>query len=51
MNYGASITAFAAIGLGLDLVILCLPLPVIRGLQMSFRRKIELLAIFWLGAL
>ena len=51
MNYGASITAFAAIGLGLDLVILGLPLPVITGLQLSYRRKVELLVVFWLGAL
>lgn len=51
MNYGAFLTAFTAMDIVLDLIILCLPLPVIRSLQMDFRRKMSLLGIFWLGAL
>ena len=50
-NYGAFITAFAAMDIALDIIILCLPIPVIRGLNMSTRRKFTLVGIFWLGAL
>jgi hypothetical protein len=35
----------------LDIAILCLPIPAIINLQMEIRRKIALIAIFWLGAL
>ena len=49
INYGAFITAFAAMDIALDTVILCLPMPVIKNLHMSTRRKFTLLGIFWLG--
>ncbi|KAI0883800.1 uncharacterized protein GGS22DRAFT_166123 [Annulohypoxylon maeteangense] len=46
-----------ALGLGqvassftLDLIVLCLPLPVISRLNMKSERKIALILIFWLGA-
>ena len=35
----------------LDLFILCMPIPVIRSLQISTRRKWLLGGVFWLGAL
>lgn len=47
----------AAVGLGqvassftLDLIVLCMPLPVISRLNMNRERKIALVLIFWLGA-
>jgi len=49
MNYGAFITAFAAMDIFLDIVTLCLPIPAIRKLQMSRTRKFQLMGIFWLG--
>ncbi|KAI1746572.1 hypothetical protein F4782DRAFT_545041 [Xylaria castorea] len=45
INYGAFLTSFAAIDLVLDIVILCLPFPVIRNLQVNRSRKFLLLAI------
>ncbi|MCJ1245199.1 hypothetical protein MMC30_002400 [Trapelia coarctata] len=49
MDYFAFITAFAAMDITLDLVILCLPLTVIRSLNMNKKRKILLAGVFWLG--
>ncbi|KAI4869231.1 hypothetical protein F4820DRAFT_444353 [Hypoxylon rubiginosum] len=49
INYGAFLTSFAAIDLALDIVILCLPIPVIHSLQMNRRRKFLLLGVFWMG--
>ncbi|OTA98049.1 hypothetical protein M426DRAFT_28823 [Hypoxylon sp. CI-4A] len=49
INYGAFITSFAAIDLALDIVILCLPIPIIRNLHMNRRRKFLLLGVFWVG--
>ena len=37
--------------IALDLLILCMPLPVIKRLHISTRRKWLLGAVFWLGAL
>ncbi|KAI0398798.1 hypothetical protein F4802DRAFT_114603 [Xylaria palmicola] len=49
INYGAFLTSFAAIDLLLDIVILCLPFPVIRNLQVDQSRKFLLLGVFSLG--
>ncbi|KAI1163885.1 hypothetical protein F5B18DRAFT_651209 [Nemania serpens] len=49
LNYGAFLTSFAAIDLVLDIVILCLPFPVIRNLQVDRNKKFLLLGVFSLG--
>ncbi|TGO70129.1 hypothetical protein BOTNAR_0003g00220 [Botryotinia narcissicola] len=49
MNYGAMVTSFAAMDIFLDVLILCLPLPVIKHLQMTRTRKFQIVGIFWLG--
>ncbi|CAJ2513881.1 Uu.00g020000.m01.CDS01 [Anthostomella pinea] len=49
INYGAFLTSFAAIDLALDIIILCLPFPVIRNLQVDRNRKFLLLGIFSMG--
>lgn len=41
----------AVLDIVLDLAILSLPLPVIRGLQISARRKVSVAGIFLLGIL
>ena len=51
LDLGAWVIAMAASDVALDLTTLCLPLPIIRSLQISTRRKISLLGIFWLGFL
>ncbi|KAF2705433.1 hypothetical protein K504DRAFT_460186 [Pleomassaria siparia CBS 279.74] len=49
INYGAFITSFAAIDLLLDVIILSMPLPVIRNLHVTTRKKILIMGIFWMG--
>ncbi|KAL5117423.1 hypothetical protein ACEQ8H_004739 [Pleosporales sp. CAS-2024a] len=49
INYGAFITSFAAIDLVLDVIILCLPVPVIRHLQINTHKKFLVIGIFWMG--
>ncbi|KAH7316783.1 hypothetical protein B0I35DRAFT_512661 [Stachybotrys elegans] len=49
INYGAFLTAFAAIDLALDIVILCLPIPVVRSLHVTRNKKFLLVGIFWMG--
>jgi hypothetical protein len=51
INYGAFITSFAAIDLVLDVVILCLPVPVVRQLQIKTSKKFLITGIFWMGVL
>lgn len=41
----------AALEIAYDLAVLCFPLPMIRGLQISQRRKWSIVGIFWLGGL
>ena len=41
----------AALDISLDVVVLSLPIPVIKNLQISTKRKISLLGMFWLGLL
>ncbi len=42
--------AQVASSFALDVLVLCLPLPVISRLNMKTRRKLALILIFWLGA-
>ena len=51
MNYGAFLLAFAAMDMVLDLIILSLPLPLIKNLHISTRRKVLLIGVLWLGVL
>lgn len=51
INYGAFLTSFAAIDLFLDIVILCLPLPVIHKLHINRNKKLLLVGVFWMGFL
>lgn len=43
--------AVAGMSLIFDIIVLCFPLPVIKNLQMSSRRKLYIIGILWLGAL
>lgn len=49
INYDGLLVSTAAISMALDVIILCMPLPVVSGLQMSFKRKVVVMGIFWLG--
>jgi len=48
-NIGTAELAVAAINMVLDVVIVCLPLPVIWKLQMPVQKKIGVTAVFALG--
>lgn len=48
-NYPAYDRAYAIMSLIFDVLVLCFPLPVIRSLKMSTKRKITVSGIFWLG--
>ncbi|KAJ8111240.1 hypothetical protein ONZ43_g5669 [Nemania bipapillata] len=48
-NYSDFSLAFAGMSLVFDVIVLCFPIPVIRGMQMTWTRKFQVLAIFWLG--
>ncbi|KAI2625764.1 hypothetical protein GGR54DRAFT_513330 [Hypoxylon sp. NC1633] len=48
-NYNDFSLAFAGMSIVFDVIVLCFPIPVIRNLQMTWTRKIQVLAIFWLG--
>ena len=50
-SHGVTEVAIAATDIVMDIVILCLPLPMITGLQMDRKRKLIILGIFWLGTL
>jgi hypothetical protein len=51
INFGVWSITMSAIDVALDAIVLCLPIPMIRNLKISTRRKISLLGIFWLGLL
>jgi hypothetical protein len=51
INYGAFLTSFAAIDLFLDIVILCMPFPVIYSLHVDVRKKLLIIGVFWMGFL
>ncbi|MCJ1285829.1 hypothetical protein MMC26_005170 [Xylographa opegraphella] len=48
-NFFLFLTIMAALNILLDLITVCLPLFVIRSLQMSFKRKLVIASIFSLG--
>ncbi|KAF3063603.1 hypothetical protein GL218_01428 [Daldinia childiae] len=48
-DYNGFSLAFAGMSIVFDVVVLCFPIPVIHKLQMNWTRKLQLLAIFWLG--
>lgn len=37
--------------IALDVLVLCMPLPIILKLHMTMKKKIGVILIFWLGAL
>lgn len=41
--------SFGAFSIFFDVVILCLPIPMIKSLRVNLKQKISILAIFWLG--
>ncbi|KAL7912261.1 hypothetical protein GGI35DRAFT_310550 [Trichoderma velutinum] len=48
-NYNQFSLAFAGMSIVFDVIVLLFPIPVIRKLQMNSGRKVQVLAIFWLG--
>ncbi|KAL7917298.1 hypothetical protein ACQKWADRAFT_45738 [Trichoderma austrokoningii] len=48
-DYNQFSLAFAGMSIVFDVIVLFFPIPVIRKLQMNRRRKIQVVAIFWLG--
>lgn len=51
LKFGTIIVSLTIADIALDLIILILPLPVIRGLQIDKKQKIHVAGIFLLGAL
>lgn len=51
LNFPALLTAFAVLDIALDILVLSLPIPVIKSLHMTTRKKFYLAGIFLLGAL
>lgn len=51
INADALYIATAGLGIATDITMLVLPIPVILPLQMSMRRKVEVLVVFMLGSL
>ncbi|MCJ1246387.1 hypothetical protein MMC30_003594 [Trapelia coarctata] len=49
VSFGALSVTSSTLEVVLDIATLCLPLPVLRSLQISTRRKFYLLCVFWLG--
>lgn len=49
INFAAFFLGVELFNCTLDIIILSMPIPVIRGLQMPLRRKIQLIIIFLLG--
>lgn len=45
------VISMVTINIILDLIVIVLPLPVISGLNLSFKRKVYLSSVFLLGAL
>lgn len=51
LDLGVWAICMAALDVTLDLLVLALPLPAIKGLKISFKKKLSVMAIFWLGLL
>ncbi|KAF1950073.1 hypothetical protein CC80DRAFT_248826 [Byssothecium circinans] len=50
INYGAFLLSMNAIDLTLDIIVLLIPLPLIRSMTLSTRRKAQVIGVFALGA-
>jgi hypothetical protein len=52
-RFDAAMLGYAQVGssIALDVLVLCLPLPLIYKLHLEKKRKIAIAFIFWLGAL
>jgi hypothetical protein len=48
-NFNNWYLAYSGFSILFDIIILCLPLPVISTLRINTRQKLSVLAIFWLG--
>ena len=51
LDFAALLISLGSTDIFLDTVILSLPLPMIKSLQLSTQRKILVTGVFWLGAL
>ena len=51
INFKAAVYAHSAQNIFTDLVLICLPMPLIWGLQMRTELKLQISSIFLLGAL
>ncbi|KAL9101691.1 MAG: hypothetical protein Q9163_003077 [Psora crenata] len=49
-NYNAFLLAVAGMSIIFDVMVLCFPLPMIKGMHLPTRRKFIVTGIFWLGA-
>lgn len=52
-RFDPAMLGYAQVGssIALDVLVLCLPLPLIYNLQLDRKRKIAVTFIFWLGSL
>jgi hypothetical protein len=48
-NFNAWYLTYSGLSILFDVAILCFPLPVIKNLRVSTKKKISILGIFWLG--
>lgn len=53
MRYDLTTMGLAQVGssFGLDVVVLCFPLPIVFSMLLSPRKKFMVFLMFWLGAL
>lgn len=50
-DWAVFVEVLAALDIAADVLILCLPIPMIRKLHIETKRKFQLTGIFWLGLL
>lgn len=52
LRFNSTALGLASVGTSmvLDLIVLCLPLPIIFGLHLNMQKKVSIAAIFWLGS-
>ncbi|KAJ4298035.1 hypothetical protein N0V90_005934 [Kalmusia sp. IMI 367209] len=48
-DFNAWYTSYSALSIFFDIVILCLPIPLVKNLHVNRRRKLSIIGIFWLG--
>ena len=51
INFQLFVEIYLAMGIALDVITLCMPIPVIRTLHMRTKQKVLIIGIFWLGFL